>query len=342
MAWRDVVIDTAWRSSPLWAGLKALHPPYTVARCRWRRLPTLRWVQVEVTNRCNLACTMCSGPLSRRPLGLMSREVFQETLRKIPDGSLHHLALISLGEPLLHPELELFASLARTKAPMLFTSTNGLLLGRDTALMRRLLVAGLNHIHFSAEGYDPRTYESVRIGGSFEEFLANLRLFRRVRDELGVAAHIDLCYTLVHPHTEEEIRRVFAVFGPHVDGIEFRPLNNQSHPAIAHRPQERAHGVRCFADTPVPCLALWCGLTVLWEGQIALCPRNHSTDFVAGDLAGSLQGAWLGPAATALRDAHARRRIPAACAHCSDPYSRTLAIVELDRTLQRIGTGAPA
>ncbi|MFH1177589.1 MAG: radical SAM protein [Acidobacteriota bacterium] len=142
MGWRDLVINTAAKNSLLWAGLRALHPPYTVARCRWRRRPTLRWVQIEVTNHCNLACTMCSNPLSQRPRGLMSREVFHEALRQIPDGSLHRLGLISLGEPLLHPDLELFASCARPKAREVFTSTNGLLLGRDTALMRRLLAAG--------------------------------------------------------------------------------------------------------------------------------------------------------------------------------------------------------
>ncbi len=337
MDWRSKVIDTAWRSPLLWRGLRALHPLYTVARCHARRRPRLRWVAFEVTNRCNLACVMCGRSLVSRALGLMARETFETVLAQIPDDSLHAIALHAVGEPLLHPDLDLFARLARPKATDLFLSTNGLLFRGDTGLMRRLLAAGLTHVHFSTEGYDAATYEAVRIGGRFEEFLDNLRLFRRVRDASGSSATIHLQYTLFRPHSPEEIRRVKEVFRPHVDAIEFKPLNNQSSASIAYRPTESVAGVRCYADRPLPCLALWCGLTVLWDGRLSLCPRDHAARLVVGDHRSRLADAWSGEVARGLRSAHARRSFPTACRDCFEPRARTMAVIELDRRLNAIG-----
>lgn len=337
MDWRRTVIDTAWRWPLLWRGLRAVHPLYTAARCRVRRRPRLRWVAFEVTNRCNLACVMCGRSLVSRPQGLMARDTIEKVLAQIPDGSLRCIALHAVGEPLLHPDLELFVRLARPKAAELFLSTNGLLFHGDTALMRRLLAAGLAHVHFSAEGYDAATYEAVRIGGRFEEFLDNLRLFRRVRNASGSSASIHLQYTLFRPPSADEIRRVKEVFGPHVDAIEFKPLNNQSSASIAYRPNESVAGVRCYGDKALPCLALWCGLTVLWDGRLSLCPRDHAARLVVGDRGSSLAHAWSGEAARRFRAAHARRSFPAACDECFEPHARTMAVIELDRRLNAIG-----
>ena len=336
MDWRRRVIDTAWPRPLLWRGLKAAHPGYISLRCRLRRRPRLLWVQLEVTNACNLACTMCGSRRSSRERGLMPREVFLERMAQIPDGSLHQIAMHAGGEPLLHPDLELFVRRARTKAPEVFISTNGLLFRGDSGMMRRLLDAGLTHIHFSAEGYDSETYEAARVGGWFDEFMANLALLRRVRDDAGSGAGLHLQYTLLRPFDPDEIRAAAAVYGPLVDEIEFRPLNNQSSSEIAYRPGESIAGVRCYRDVPLPCLALWCGLTVLWDGRVSLCPRDHSGEFVVGDRSTSIAATWSGAAARALRSAHARGSPPAPCRACSEPHASTLDLFELNRTLQAI------
>jgi uncharacterized Fe-S cluster-containing radical SAM superfamily protein len=338
--WRSLVIETAWRNPLLWRGLRALHPVYTAARCRLRRRPRLRWVAFEVTNRCNLACVMCGSRQVLRERGLMSPETFEKVLAQIPDGSLYCVALHAVGEPLLHPNLEHFIRKARPKAAEIFLSTNGLLFHGDAEAMRRLLAAGLTHVHFSAEGYDAATYEEVRVGGRFDEFRENVRLFRRVRDASGSRAGIHLQYTLFRPHSADEIRRVKDAFGPFVDAIEFKPLNNQSSPLVAYRPAERIAEVRCYDDSPLPCLALWCGLTVLWDGRLSLCPRDHAAHLVIDDGRSPLAEAWAGEKARGLRSAHARRRFNAVCRDCFEPHTRTLAVVELDRRLNAIGSSA--
>jgi uncharacterized Fe-S cluster-containing radical SAM superfamily protein len=337
--WRSAVIETAWRCPLLWRGLTAMHPRYTAARCRLRRRPRLRWVGFEVTNRCNLSCVMCSSVLTRRRRGLMPREVFLSRIAEIPDGSLHHIALHAVGEPLLHPDIALFARLARPKTGELFLSTNGLLFDRDTALMRRLLDAGLTHVHFSAEGFDPATYEAVRVGGRFADFYDNLRLFRRVRDECGSRASVDLQYTLFRPPDLAEIQRVLVVYGPIVDAVHFKPLNNQSHDAVPYRPGESIHGLRCYGDEPLPCLAMWCGCTVLRDGSVSLCPRDHSAAVVAGEPDMPLAAAWSGERARSLRRAHVRRAVPEVCGACSEPHARTLRVLELDRRLNALAAG---
>jgi len=337
--WRSAVTEIAWRRPPLWRALKALHPRYVALRCRLRRHPRLHWVGFEVTNACNIACTMCGSRRGGRARGLMSREVFGRRIAEIPDGSLHHVAVHAGGEPLLHPGIGELVAMARRKATTIFLSTNGQLFRGDPAQVRRLLDAGLDHLHFSAEGYDAAGYESVRVGASFAALMDALALVRRVRDESGAAAKIDLQYTLVRPHDADEIRRVLATFGPLVDEVEFRPLNNQSHPEIAYRPGERLAGVRCYRDEPLPCLALWCAVTVLWDGSVSLCPRDHEGAFVVGGSDTPLAEAWSGAAARALREAHASARPPAACRACSEPYASTLDILEMNRALHGIAPG---
>jgi uncharacterized Fe-S cluster-containing radical SAM superfamily protein len=336
MDWRTLVIETAWRHSSLWRGLKASYPRYVAARCRMRVRPRMRWMGFEVTNHCNLACVMCGGQLITRPRGLMPPAVFEEAIAQVPDGSLACVALHSVGEPTLHPELPRFVRRARPKARDIFLSTNGLALRHDTRLMRLLLDAGLTHIHFSAEGYDKTTYEPVRVGGDFSEFLENLRLFRRVRDESRSAASIHLQYTLYRPHDRGELRRVHEVYGELVDAIEFRPLNNQSSSAIGYRPEESFAGVRCYDSRPIPCLALWCAVTVLWDGRISLCPRDHTAHAVVGQRGTPLAEAWSGEEARKLRAAHAKRAFPDTCSECFEPYWRRLDVLELDRRLNAI------
>jgi MoaA/NifB/PqqE/SkfB family radical SAM enzyme len=339
---RRAVIEGAWSRPLLWRGLKAVHPWYTVARCHLRRRPRLRWVGFEVTNRCNLACVMCGGQLMTRPRGVMAAEVFDEVIAQIPDGSLFCIALHAVGEPLLHPQIERFVRGARPKAREVFLSTNGLLFRGDERLMRGLLDAGLTHVHFSAEGYDAATYESTRVGGRFAEFLDAVRRFRRVRDAAASRASIHLQYTLFRTPDRDELRNAVEVLGPHVDSIEFRPLNNQSSAKIGYRPGESLAGVRCFADTPIPCLALWCGVTVLWDGRISLCPRDQTGHAVIAGKGTPLAAAWSSARARELRRMHAWRRFPDPCRDCFEPHARTLAVLELDRRLNAIGAAAAA
>lgn len=98
--------------------------------------------QVELTNLCNLKCSYCPIPTSKRQKGYMSEEVFQKILNHMTKIGQKLLILHNFGEPLLHPNLERFVSMAFNRGLLPGFSTNGLLLTEER--FDALVAAGLH------------------------------------------------------------------------------------------------------------------------------------------------------------------------------------------------------
>jgi len=120
---------------------------------RWwefERMPWLEWVQVEVTSRCNAACTYCPRTVYRsnwinRDLSL---DKFERMLPLFATASMIHLQ--GWGEPFLHTGF--FEMVARLKkiGCKVSTTTNGMLLDRRE--IGSLVESGIDHIAFSLAG----------------------------------------------------------------------------------------------------------------------------------------------------------------------------------------------
>ncbi|MBQ9965351.1 MAG: SPASM domain-containing protein [Clostridia bacterium] len=82
-------------------------------------------VYVEITNVCNKACSFCKG--TKRPPKFMSEDEFSFVLDKIK-GKTEYVYFHLMGEPLLHPQIEKFISLAKQKGFKPAITTNGSLL----------------------------------------------------------------------------------------------------------------------------------------------------------------------------------------------------------------------
>jgi putative metalloenzyme radical SAM/SPASM domain maturase len=121
---------------------------------------------VEVTTRCNLRCPMCSkqSPGNGIVDGDMSAEMFA---RIVPAFSrLDALILNGIGEPLLHPSLELFIETAKRQMPAaawVGFQTNGQLLNRDRAVA--LVAAGIDKVCISSDAVTPDMFRTMRTGG---------------------------------------------------------------------------------------------------------------------------------------------------------------------------------
>lgn len=85
----------------------------------------LKKAYVEITNRCNLACSFC--PKTRRSARTMSAREFDLVLSRLA-GSVQYVYLHVMGEPLLHPELSKLFSLAAARGMKICITTNGTLL----------------------------------------------------------------------------------------------------------------------------------------------------------------------------------------------------------------------
>jgi hypothetical protein len=98
--------------------------------------------QIEITSRCNLACSYCPHPKMARAKHDMDEETFYRTLLMVEhfcrEGTQGELSLTGLGEALMHPKFPEMLEQARDvigwNRPLVF-STNGLLLDDEMASM---------------------------------------------------------------------------------------------------------------------------------------------------------------------------------------------------------------
>ncbi|MFH1156187.1 MAG: radical SAM protein [Pseudomonadota bacterium] len=135
----------------------------------------LEWLQVAVTDKCNLRCPMCSR---QRGLDCSEADVSDDVLNPLLDAApgIIFLGLQGLGEPLMHSDLPGLVKAFRKRMPPLGRigiTTNGTLLNRSYA--QRLVDAGVNTFTFSVDGASKKVYEALRTGARFEQVMANIR-----------------------------------------------------------------------------------------------------------------------------------------------------------------------
>lgn len=121
---------------------------------------------VETTTRCNLGCSMCvkHSPGGVKSEGELSSELFSALEPAFPH--LEALVLNGIGEPLLHPELEMFIRTAKGEMPpegWVGFQSNGHLLDERRAIS--LVAAGLDKICISIDAASAVMFRDLRQGG---------------------------------------------------------------------------------------------------------------------------------------------------------------------------------
>jgi radical SAM protein with 4Fe4S-binding SPASM domain len=279
----------SWRAAALAAWNELLF--------RLRRESGYRLVSAnfEVTNACNLSCTIC--PVNqgmRRPRARQDLASFVRFLDRNP--GLEFVLLFQWGEPLLVKELPAMIAAATARGIQTMITTNGTLLTEEWC--RRLLDAGLTRLTLSVDG-DPETHRRIR-GVELEPLRQNLLRLKRMRDERGSPLAIDVSM-VVNDATEAkwgEVRRAWKGVADRIQAI----------PQFMSR--KRVHACR------EPNRG---SLVVLADGRVTVCCADPEGDAVVGHVdEAPLQQILNNGKMRAFRRAHFRRRFPAICADCGE------------------------
>ena len=145
----------------------------------------LKKAYVEITNRCNLACSFC--PKTKRAPRTMSAQEFDLILSRL-EGYVQYVYLHVMGEPLLHPELTTLFALAKARNMKICITTNGTLLQKRSS---ELLAAeslhkisvSLHSFHAGKQGLLPA--HGGRVG---------LPVWRRVSDPVSMGRWVRLLH----------------------------------------------------------------------------------------------------------------------------------------------------
>lgn len=246
-------------------------------------MPSRLWI--ETTSRCNLACGLCVNkdlPASQK------KDMDLNLYKKIMDeaaGAIYDVNLFHRGEPLIHPQIAEMISYAAAKKIGTRLHTNATLL--DGKLSRDIILAGLDMISFSFDGYTRKEYEKNRAGADYERTLENIKRFLKIKKELGAKKPLTVIQVMECGSCEKTKERLQQRY--------FFLKDFESHPPdriITRTP----HNWGGLLDDCGPgpdslsvskkhtCTFPWYSLTIFFNGKVYPCPQDFMGRMPIGDL----------------------------------------------------------
>ena len=144
-------------------------------------------LNLPVTDRCNLKCPMCPKQGTQKSADMdIPDDVLQQLLLDL-SPEVCGVLVQGTGEPLLYGDLCNVIRLAKSRISPdgeVGITTNATLLNDSRAA--ELMETGLDFIYFSIDGASKQTYESIRIGASFEAVISNIRRCVHYRNAQGL------------------------------------------------------------------------------------------------------------------------------------------------------------
>ncbi len=144
----------------------------------------LQLIYVEVTNRCNLDCSICIRNTWDDVPGMMSFGLYQKLIddARLMDP-LPEIFFSGYGEPLSHPEIIQMVQLAKESGFKTSLITNGTLLSRDKS--EDLISTGLDRLWVSLDGAHAESYQDIQLGEYLPQILQNLQGFQELNASGG-------------------------------------------------------------------------------------------------------------------------------------------------------------
>lgn len=269
-------------------------------------------VYVEITNRCNRACSFCPG--TRRAPGSLTAAQFAHVAEKLR-GYTDHLYLHVLGEPLLHPAL---GEILRTAADLGYRvalTTNGSLLPERGAL---LLASPLYKLSISLHSFEANE------GGGLSEYLTGCTALGRALAEKGTLVSFRL-WNLDGEKTQglheqngailAHLHRAFS--GEWAENTKGFRLSERVYLEYGERfdwPDKAAQD----NGTVGTCHGLRDQIAVLCDGSVVPCCLDHEGDLTLGNLFSQEPDEILAsPRAAAITEGFRRReRVEDLCRRC--------------------------
>ena len=271
-----------------------------------------RKIYVEISNLCNLNCRFCPG--TKRKPGRMRVNEFSSLLPKLRPYS-DFLYFHVMGEPLCHPQLEEFLTLAGQTGFKVILTTNGTLLANRQDML--LTHPALHKVNISLHAF-----EANDLAVPFEQYLDDCFTFGKAAagkklvvyrlwnqggaDQLNnsILERMKLHFAtawVVEPRGTRVGQRIYLEYGEKFDW-----------------PDPDADEGTCR----IRCLGLRDQIGVLWDGTVIPCCLDHEGDLALGNLfQNDLDHILSTPRATAIYEGFLRgEAVESLCRRCG--YAR--------------------
>lgn len=284
-------------------------------------LPAPRSVKIELTGRCNFACSFCARSDMLREQGDMDPEFFRRVSREMRESGVEELGLFYLGESFLCKWLPEAISYAKEIGfPYVFLTTNGSL--ATPQRVDECMRAGLDSLKFSFNYADAEQFSEIaRVKpGLFLKMVQNVKAAYSVRElvaaQTGHRCGLYASYIQYDGEQAEKMAAAVDEIREYVDEVYALPLYNQADLVTAEE-KERGWtpvaGNRGRSDAlrePLPCWAAFTEGHITFDGVLSACCFDHDGRFHMGDLKVSgFMEAWNSERFRELRRAHLKKDV---------------------------------
>jgi len=281
-------------------------------------VPVPRSVKIELTARCNFACSFCARGDKLRQQGDMSVVLYKRLIREMREAGVEELGLFYLGESFMCPWLpEAIADAKAVGYPYVFLTTNGSLVTRGKA--EAVFSAGLDSLKFSFNFADADQFARVTNvkAGLYEKVRANVHGARLARDaveaETGHRCGLYASYIEYDGEQGARMAETAEWLRGIVDEVYALPLYNQAGFCKRKIAEEHVEWTATAGNMgrvgglvpPIPCWSVAAEGHVCYDGRLSACCFDHDGRFTMADLnnTGFLEG-WNSQKFQDLRAAH--------------------------------------
>lgn len=280
-------------------------------------LPAPRSVKIELTGRCNFACSFCARSMILRDQKDMSKEEFFRLAKEMREAGVEELGLFYLGESFLVPWLPEAIKYAKDIGyPYVFLTTNGSL--ATPKRVEECMKAGLDSLKFSFNYASPEQFKEIaRVKEKlYHAMRSNIEKAYEIRKEGGYKCGLYASYIEYDGEQGERMLEVVEQVRPFVDEIYALPLYNQAslvqdhEDSVGWKPTAGNRGRAAALRDALPCWAVFTEGHITWDGKLSACCFDHDGRFHMGDLTTtSFMDSWNSPTFQALRDAHLKKDV---------------------------------
>ena len=277
---------------------------YLEFRKRWNHYtktlevsPAPLHVDIELTNACNLRCSMCERNKMKRKTGFMDYGLFRAIIDDCAKNGIRSVKLSLWGESLLHKELFKMIGYAKDKGLYTQFNTNATFVTADKA--HGLIDSGLDRLTISIESIIKDMYEDTRKGADFDRTIGNIGNFIELKP-VGRKPYLTI-QIIRMKRNEAYIGKFVNRFKDRVDFVSVTNITSaDGDPGIL---KESLVDYKSLPDKPCP--QPWQRLSVFWNGDVTVCCADYDGFLKIGNVKkDSLTALWNGDKINHLREKH--------------------------------------
>lgn len=251
------------------------------------------WVEIELTNYCNLKCIFCGQQAMTRDKGFISDKDLYHVVDECRQWGAY-IQFARWGEPFLHKNIISFIEYVKgLRSPLLIT-TNGLAWNKKH--MKAVIDNDVDWIIFSFQGATKEKYESMRNNNQYDKLHDNIVKFIKMRGD-NKYPYIQITCTTTD-ETKQEIKDFVDYWKTVVDEVQIGKTNLSFYydndvdmdAVVKMRELRKAgEGGKLFRGR---CSEVYTELSVNWDGSVSACCADFDKKLVVGHVDDSLYSVW--------------------------------------------------